>query len=1139
MKTRNAVCRVLNIVILLALLLGSVPVTAAPTLSRAEELALVVPSEAEGSLRQDEVPNTSDGSNSSSCVSTGLGDIDPPAVVVDLVASTGPSAGTVDLSWTAPGDDASIGTASAYIVRYNTATICEDNWDTSIDVAGKPTPSPAGSVETMTVSGLTPGHTYHFAIKTQDEIPNTSGVSNSARGVAHASPNTIHLPLVLSSATRQPPVIPDTTQVLTQATTQYLSSISGDGAVFTFTQSTPALADLAPGDVIVGDATVETPYGFLRKVTSVSSVGGQVVVETEAATLEDAIESGEAHISRVLTPGDIQGGMQAKGVTLAPARFDDEFYFTLENVVLYDEDDDLETTDDQITANGSIRLEPSFDFGLVVKHWELEELFFTTSVDEKAELEIKTEVEYPIIKKEKEIARYLLGHFTVMIGPVPVVVFVELTVNVGVDGSVHVGVSTGVTQEATLTAGLRYADDTWTPVADFSNEFDYNPPTLSAGLDLKGYAGAQLSLLLYGVTGPYAEVNTYLKLHADISETPWWKLYGGLEMPVGVKVKVLSHVIAGYEATVIDYELPLAQALSNTSPDPPSAPSPADGATGVSTTADLSWTGGDPDPTDTVAYDVYFEADDSTPDNLICHDASTPTCDPGTLAYDTDYYWYVIATDDHGASTTGETWEFTTGSAPNNPPHTPDNPSPADGATEVSITADLSWTGGDPDAGDTVTYDVYFGTSDPPTTLICDDASATTCDPGTLAYDTHHYWYVIATDDHGAYTRGETWELTTGSAPNNPPHTPDNPSPADGATGVSVTADLSWTGGDPDTGDTVTYDVYFGTSDPPTTLICDNASTPTCDPGTLAYDAHYHWYVIATDNHGASTTGPVWDFATEGAPTTVTMDQVYTTDYWGNPQSAFRPGEAIRLWLVATNHGDSPIDVTYDWDVYDPTGLWDSYLSWNDWAVSMPPGEDSWQLTRAMWVDALLGTYAYSASVSYASETSSGSTTFDVQGTYIDINLLEALTCKDLQDDLPVDETDTFTSDDDRVYAWTAWEGASASPLPHTIRFDWYRPDGTLHTSLSDEFDFSPYSLAYLWSWVSVDYMIDYPGQWHVDFYMDDSYEGTLYFTLVEGTQSRTEREPHPATPSVSGGSGASWPDLPLASTRVKQGALP
>ncbi len=146
----------------------------------------------------------------------------------------------------------------------------------------------------------------------------------------------------------------------------------------------------------------------------------------------------------------------------------------------------------------------------------------------------------------------------------------------------------------------------------------------------------------------------------------------------------------------------------NTPPDTPNNPSPADGATDVSTEADLSWTGGDADPGDTVTYDVYFEAEESAPDELECDDVPEPFCDPGTLSDDTEYYWYVVASDDKGGITTGDTWHFTTGPRPNSPPDEPSNPTPADGATDQDLDVNLSWIGGDPDGGDDVTYDVYF-----------------------------------------------------------------------------------------------------------------------------------------------------------------------------------------------------------------------------------------------------------------------------------------------------------------------------------------------------------------------------------------------------------------------------------------------
>ena len=302
---------------------------------------------------------------------------------------------------------------------------------------------------------------------------------------------------------------------------------------------------------------------------------------------------------------------------------------------------------------------------------------------------------------------------------------------------------------------------------------------------------------------------------------------------------------------------------SNNPPNTPSYPSPADGSTNQSINTTLTWQGGDPDTEDTVTYDIYFGTS-STP-SLVASDLTTTSYNPGTLAYSTTYYWQIVAKDNHGATTTSSIWKFTTAATlSNNPPNTPSSPNPSDGATNQPIDLTLSWSGGDPDAGDSVSYNLYFGTSSSPP-LVKSNLSEASYSPGTLAYGTKYYWRVVAKDNHGAEAGGPVWIFETSPAPNNPPYTPSSPSPANGATVASISLRLSWNGGDPDTGDSVAYDVYWdgagNNPDPP--LWASNQRDTTVDvipirnPSTV-----YYWKIVAKDNHGATSTSPIWKFTT-------------------------------------------------------------------------------------------------------------------------------------------------------------------------------------------------------------------------------------------------------------------------------------
>jgi glutaredoxin len=101
----------------------------------------------------------------------------------------------------------------------------------------------------------------------------------------------------------------------------------------------------------------------------------------------------------------------------------------------------------------------------------------------------------------------------------------------------------------------------------------------------------------------------------------------------------------------------------NSPPNTPKNPTPSDGATNIPIKPTLHWTGGDPD-SDTVTYDVYFDAENPNPTTLVSNNQTGTTYKPSQLEYNTSYYWKIVAEDTFGEITEGPIWSFTTMAEP-------------------------------------------------------------------------------------------------------------------------------------------------------------------------------------------------------------------------------------------------------------------------------------------------------------------------------------------------------------------------------------------------------------------------------------------------------------------------------------------
>jgi formylglycine-generating enzyme required for sulfatase activity len=100
-----------------------------------------------------------------------------PSRVIDLaVTDVGDS--SVSLSWTAPGNDGSQGTAAAYEVRWLSTQVTAPDWSVGNLAGPLPHPGAAGTHETATLEGIPGGSMRYFALKTRDEAGNWSIISN-------------------------------------------------------------------------------------------------------------------------------------------------------------------------------------------------------------------------------------------------------------------------------------------------------------------------------------------------------------------------------------------------------------------------------------------------------------------------------------------------------------------------------------------------------------------------------------------------------------------------------------------------------------------------------------------------------------------------------------------------------------------------------------------------------------------------------------------------------------------------------------------------------------------------------------------------------------------------------------------------
>jgi len=110
---------------------------------------------------------------------------------------------------------------------------------------------------------------------------------------------------------------------------------------------------------------------------------------------------------------------------------------------------------------------------------------------------------------------------------------------------------------------------------------------------------------------------------------------------------------------------------------------------------------------------------------------------------------------------------------------------------------------------------------------------------------------------------------------NRPPLKPYNRNPENESEDININTFLSWNAEDPD-GDIITFDVFFGTENPPPKLI-EKQSSNKFDP-SITYNTTYYWKIESWDNFGESSKSPIWSFTTTEKSNGESNDNGYPTN---------------------------------------------------------------------------------------------------------------------------------------------------------------------------------------------------------------------------------------------------------------------
>jgi hypothetical protein len=199
----------------------------------------------------------------------------------------------------------------------------------------------------------------------------------------------------------------------------------------------------------------------------------------------------------------------------------------------------------------------------------------------------------------------------------------------------------------------------------------------------------------------------------------------------------------------------------------------------------------------------------------------------------------------------------------NQNPTTPVALSPTNNSLCQVLDLEFSWSAAtDPD-GDDLIYQIDIASDESFANIERSGKTANTSKIFNLNKGVHYFWRVKSIDGEQASSEySSTWQFITeddGSI-NYVPFNAELLLPEDGSTHNQTSMALSWEAEDLD-GDSLTFDLYFGTDIDNPELLEENLTQANHSVSDLTGNSTYYWYVVVKDTAGNSSVGKTWSFS--------------------------------------------------------------------------------------------------------------------------------------------------------------------------------------------------------------------------------------------------------------------------------------